>query len=124
MGVSTEILLKAEQNNLKIREIPMKIFYRVERPSTVNPLTHGLDVIFSTIKQLSMRHPLIFYGIPGVISLLIALGAGLMLIHLFNTTRYFSLPLAIITVGFGIAGAVLCSTAIIIWVLVSLIRER
>ena len=124
MGVSTEILLKAEQNNLKIKEVPIKILYRVEEPSTINPLTHALDVIFSTIKQLSMRHPLMFYGIPGVISLLVALGAGLMLIHLFNTTRYFSLPLAIITVGFGIAGAILCSTAIIIWVLVSLIRER
>ena len=123
MGVSTEILLKAEQNNLKIREVPMKIFYGVERPSTVNPLTHGLDVIFSTIKQLSMRHPLMFYGIPGVVSLLVALGAGLMLIHLFNATRYFSLPLAIITVGFGIAGAILCSTAIILWILVSLVRE-
>jgi len=96
----------------------------VEEPSTINPLTHALDVIFSTIKQLSMRHPLMFYGIPGTISLLIALGAGLMLIHLFNTTRYFSLPFAIITVGFGIAGAILCSTAIILWILVSLIREK
>jgi len=124
MGVSTEILLKAEQNNLKIKEIPIKIIYKVEHPSTINPLTHALDVIFSTIKQLSIRHPLIFYGIPGIISLLVALGAGLMLIHLFNATRYFSLPLAIITVGFGIAGAILCSTAIILWILVSLVRER
>jgi len=124
MGVSTEILLKAEQNNLKIKEIPIRISYRVEQASTINPLTHALDVIFSTIKQLSIRHPLIFYGIPGIISLLVALGVGLMLIHLFNTTRYFSLPLAIITVGFGIAGAILCSTAIILWVLVSLVRER
>ena len=124
MGVSTEILLKAEQNNLKIKGVPIKIFYKVEQRSTINPLTHALDVIFSTIKQLSMRHPLMFYGIPGVISLLVALGAGLMLIHLFNTTRYFSLPLAIITVGFGIAGAILCSTAIILWILVSLVREK
>jgi len=124
MGVSTEILLKAERNNLKIKEVPIRIFYKVERPSTINPLTHALDVIFSTIKQLSIRHPLMFYGIPGIISLLVALGTGLMLIHLFNATRYFSIPLAIITVGFGIAGAILCSTAIMLWILVSLIRER
>jgi len=124
MGVSTEILLKAEQNNLKIKEVPIKILYRVEEPSTINPLTHALDVIFSTIKQLSMRHPLMFYGIPGVISLLVALGAGLMLIHLFNATRYFSIPLALITIGFGAAGTILSSTAIIIWIIVSLIREH
>jgi len=124
MGVSTEILLKAEQNNLKIKEVPIRIFYNVGQPSTINPLTHALDVIFSTIKQLSIRHPLMFYGIPGIISLLVALGTGLMLIHLFNATRYFSLPLAIITVGFGMAGAILCSTAIMLWILVSLIREH
>jgi hypothetical protein len=75
------------------------------------------------IKQLSIRHPLIFYGVPGFISLLIALISGLMLIHLFNLTRYFSLPLAMITIGFGILGAILCSTAVLLWILVSIIRE-
>jgi len=123
-AVDSEILYKAAKLNLKIVEVPVNVEYRVPRPSKRGPILHALDVALSMIKQISMRHPLIFYGIPGVISFLIALASGLILIHLFNMTRYFSLPLAIITVGFGIAGAILCSTAIIIWVLVSLIRER
>jgi len=122
-GVSTEILIKASQNNLSIREVPIRIFYNVKSQSTLNPLIHGLDVVFSTVKHLSIRHPLLFYGIPGVILLVTALISGLMLIHLFNATRYFSLPLATITIGFGIAGILLCSTALIIWILVSLIME-
>jgi len=112
MGVSTEILLKAEERGLKIKEVPVKIIYSVEHPSTLNTLIHGLDVIFTTLKQLSIRHPL-----------LIALISGSMMIHLFNATRYFSLPLAMITIGFGIAGILFCSTALIIWILVSLIKE-
>lgn len=123
MGVSTEILLKAEERGLRIKEVPLKIIYDVERPSKINPVTHGLDVIFSTIKHLSVRHPLMFYGIPGTLCLLIALTAGIMLIHLFNLTRYFSLPLAVVAVGFGLLGAILCSTAIMLWILVSLIKE-
>jgi len=123
MGVSTEILLKAEERGLRIKEVPLKIIYDVERPSKINPVTHGLDVIFSTIKHLSVRHPLMFYGIPGTLCLLIALTAGIMLIHLFNLTRYFSLPLAVVAVGFGLLGAILFSTALIIWILVSLIKE-
>ena len=122
-AVDSEILYKAAKLNLKIVEIPVNVEYQVPRPSKREPF-HALDVALSMIKQVSMRHPLIFYGIPGVISLLIALISGLMLIHLFNMTRYFSLPLAIITVGFGIAGAILCSTAIILWILVSLVREK
>jgi len=123
MGVSTEILLRAEERGLKVKEVPVKIIYDVERPSKMNPITHGLDVIFSTIKHLSTRHPLMFYGIPGILCLLIALTAGIMLIHLFNLTRYFSLPLAVVAVGFGLLGAILCSTAIMLWILVSLIKE-
>jgi len=71
---------------------------------------------------LSIRHPLLFYGIPGSILLIIALISGLMLIELFNLKRYFSLPLAMITVGCGVLGAILCSTAVMLWILVSLIR--
>ena len=123
MGVSTEILLRAEEMGLRIKEVPVKIIYDVERPSKMNPIIHGLDVIFSTIKHLSIRHPLIFYGVPGVLCLLTALVSGLMLIHLFNLTRYFSLPLAVVAVGFGLLGAILCSTAIMLWILVSLIKE-
>jgi glycosyltransferase involved in cell wall biosynthesis len=123
MGVSTEILLKAEESALKIREGPVKIIYSVEHPSKISPLIHGLDVIFSTIKHLSIIHPLIFYGLPGFLSLLIALSSGLILVHLFNLTRYFSLPLAMVTLVFVILGAILCSTALILWILISLIRE-
>jgi glycosyltransferase involved in cell wall biosynthesis len=123
MGVSTEILIKAVQNNLSIKEVPVEIFYKVEQPSTLNPLIHGIDVVFSTIKHLSIRHPLLFYGIPGSILLIMALISGLMLIELFNLNRYFSLPLALITVGCGIIGAILCSTAVILWVLISLMKE-
>jgi len=124
MGISTEILLKAEEKGLKIIEVPIRIFYNVESPSTMSPLEHALDVIFSTIKHLSIRHPLIFYGMPGIICLFVALVSGLVLIQLFNISRYFSLPLAMITIGFGVAGIILCSTAVMLWVLVSLIKEK
>jgi glycosyltransferase involved in cell wall biosynthesis len=122
-AVDSEILYKASERGLKIVEVPVSVEYKVPKPSKKGPIFQALDVSLSMIKQLSIRHPLIFYGVPGFISLLIALISGLMLIHLFNLTRYFSLPLAMITIGFGILGAILCSTAVILWVLISLMRE-
>jgi len=122
-AVDSEILYKASERGLKIVEVPVRVEYRVPKPSKKGPIFQALDVSLSMIKQLSIKHPLIFYGVPGFIFLLIALLSGLVLIHLFNLTRYFSLPLAMITVGFGILGAILCSTALILWILVSLIRQ-
>jgi len=122
-AVDSEILYKASELGLKIVEVPIGVEYRVPRPSKRGPVLHALEVLLGMVKHLSMRHPLLFYGLPGVVSLLIALASGLMLIHLFNLTRYFSLPLAMITLGCGILGAILCSTALMLWILVSLIKE-
>jgi len=57
MGASTEILLKAEEFGLKIVELPIKVSYAVEKLSTHNPILHGLDVVLSTMKHLSIRRP-------------------------------------------------------------------
>jgi len=122
-AVDSEILYKASELGLKIVEVPVGVEYRVPRPSKRGPVLHALDVLLGMVKHLSMRHPLLFYGLPGAISFLIALMSEIILIHLFNLTRYFSLSLAMVAVGFGLLGAILCSTAIILWVLVGLIRE-
>jgi len=122
-AVDSEILYKASKLGLKIIEAPIGVEYKVPRPSKSGAVLHALDVLLGMVKHLSIRHPLLFYGLPGVVSLLIALVSGLMLIHLFNLTRYFSLPLAVVAVGFGLLGAILCSTAIMLWILVSLIKE-
>ncbi|AFS79998.1 glycosyl transferase family protein [Candidatus Nitrosopumilus koreensis AR1] len=72
MGVSTEILIKANKANLKIFEIPVTILYE-GNTSTHHPVSHGASVIVSTMKFISIERPLKFYGIPGVVLLSIGL---------------------------------------------------
>jgi glycosyltransferase involved in cell wall biosynthesis len=79
--------LKARVRGLKLENV--KIVDRILSRDEVAKLLSKADALI-----LPLRHPLVFYGIPGVICLLIALVSGLMLIHSFNLTRYFSLPLA------------------------------
>ncbi len=123
MAASTEILLKASESNLRIQEIPTIIKYNSDS-STHNPVRHALDVLFGHIKQLTFRHPLMIYGIPGAILSGIALVTGLFLLRLFNAEGYFSLPLALVAVGFGIIGALFITVALIVWTMISLFRER
>ena len=72
MGVSTEILIKASNLELKIAEVPIKVNYDGDT-STHDPVSHGTSVILSTIKFTSIHNPLKFYGIPGIIFLIIGL---------------------------------------------------
>lgn len=123
MGASTELLLKAKEKGLRIKEIPIKVDYKVENPSTQNPIYHGLDVLLSTIKHLSIRHPLLFYGLPGTLALILAVIFYAWALQIYTSTRQLVTNITLIAIGATIIGLTLLTTAIILWTLVSLIRE-
>ncbi len=124
MGASTEILLKAREKGLKIKEIPIKINYDVAQPSTHNPFYHGLDIALSTVKHMSIRHPLLFYGVPGFIALLTAMAFWIWTFQIFATTRQVITNIALVAIGATIIGLMLLTTAVILWVLVSVVKEK
>ena len=123
MGVSNEILIKASKQGLKIVEVPIIILYD-GNTSTHNPISHGTSVLISTLKFISMEHPLKFYGIPGIAFLLIGLVFLIFTIHLFTETRQILLSSAIIGVGSVIFGIVLIQSSIILYAMVNLIRMK
>ena len=65
MSVSTEILLKISNNGLSIAEVPITVSYTGDT-STEHPVSHGSHVIGTTLKYVSIKHPMYFYGIPGI----------------------------------------------------------
>ena len=123
MGISTEILIKASSKNFRISEVPIKILYNGET-STHNPITHGSSVIISTIKYTSLQRPLTFYGIPSVIFLLIGSIFSYLAIQYYVEIGRLSTNLTIVGTAAILIGIVLLITAILLFSLVSVVRER
>jgi len=123
MGVSTEILIKADKKDLKILEVPIKILYLGDT-STHNPVGHGASVILSTMKFISIEHPLKFYCIPGIIFLAIGLYFTVWTIQSFTESRQILTNLALIGIGSIILGAMLTMTSIMLFSITTLIREK
>ncbi len=123
MGVSTEILIKADKQKLKIKEIPITILYEGET-STHNPIAHGTSVILSTMKFISIEHPLKFYGIPGIGFLLMGLFFAIWTIQEFTSTGRIITNISLIGVGSIIFGMILTMTSIMLFSLVNVVRER
>jgi glycosyltransferase involved in cell wall biosynthesis len=123
MGVSTEILIKASKKGFKIKEVPIKILYEGDT-STHHPVSHGISVIMSTMKFISIEHPLKFYGIPGIIFLGIGLFFIIWTIDAFTATRQIITNVSLIGIGSIIFGTMLTMTAIMLYSLVNVVRER
>jgi glycosyltransferase involved in cell wall biosynthesis len=121
MAISTEILLKASQQNLRIVEVPIKVKY-FKDSSTHNPLSHGASVMAHLLRHISFKRPLLFYGVPGVVLLVISSLFIYNALELFSNTRYVSTNMVIISLGISIMGILLLSTSAIIYTLVSLFR--
>ena len=122
MGISTEILIKASSKNLRISEVPIKIFYHGQT-STHNAVSHGTSVIISTIKYTSIERPLIFYGIPSTIFLIIGVIFSYMAIQYYVDVGRLSTNLTIIGATTVLIGIVFLITAILLFSLVSVVRE-
>ena len=122
MGISTEILIKSSNLGLKIVEVPTEIQYEGDT-STQNPVSHGTEVLMSTLKYISIERPLRFYGIPSFILFTIGL------IFTFFATQYYAevgrlnTNLTLIATGTLVIAVILIVTAILLYSLVSVVRE-
>ena len=122
MGVSTEILIKAEEVGLRVGEAPISVRY-LEDSSTHNPLVHGVDVALSTFKHLSLRRPLLFFGVPGLISLLVSVFMWAFTFRNYTLSKVFSTGLAVTSLTTTLVGLSLLTTGVIIWVMVSIRKD-
>jgi glycosyltransferase involved in cell wall biosynthesis len=123
MGVSTEILIKANNKKFRITEVPITILYEGDT-STHNAVSHGASVILSTMKFISIEHPLKFYGLPGIVFLAIGLFFAVWTIQVFTQTRQIITNIALIGVGSTLIGTVMILTSIMLFSLVNVVRER
>jgi len=123
MGASAEILLKAEEAGLRIGEVPISVGYH-EDSSTLNPVAHGLGVVLSIVKHLSIRRPLLFFGVPGFVSMLFSVFMWVFTFRDFSVTKTFSTNQAVIALTSTFVGLSLITTSLIIWVMISVVREN
>jgi glycosyltransferase involved in cell wall biosynthesis len=124
MAVSTEILLRASEKKLSTTEVPITINYDIKDTSTHNPISHGIGVLYSVLQYVSLRHPLAFYGLPGIVLLGVAALFLRNALHLFSTTGYVSTNMILISVGIAVVGVVLLATAAIVYTLIALLKGR
>lgn len=124
MKISTEILIRAGAKNLTIKEVPITVNYDVKNGSTHNALSHGFGLLFGVIQYISLKHPLISYGLPGVILLVLSGNFAYGVLDLFSNTRFISINMILLSVSTAIIGIVLLTTGSILFSIAAMLKKR
>jgi len=124
MGADSEILIKAKQAGLRIAQVPVTMSYSGPKTSTHNPMYHWLDVFFSLVKFVSIRHPLLFYGGFSAIMFLIATVFGVQTLDYYTRWGRVVTNLALVSIAAGILGFLSFFTGVILFTLITLIRDE
>jgi glycosyltransferase involved in cell wall biosynthesis len=124
MGVDSEILMKAKENGLKTIEIPINVSYNVIKPSKHNFLLQTAQVVLSIARHNSTRRPLLFYGLPGLGAVVVALGVWIWVFQPFLGTGQVLIAHIFTATVLAIFGLFLLSVSLTLWLLSGQAKER
>ena len=124
-GIETEQLSRAIKNGFRVTEVPITVKYKgLEKTSKKNPVAHGAELIGLALRIIVEERPLLFFGVPAALLLMLGLASGVYLLWYFNETRYFSIPIALITLGALFTGVTLFIASLILYAVARLKRKE
>jgi glycosyltransferase involved in cell wall biosynthesis len=123
MAVSTEILLKISNKGLSLAEVPITVSYNGDT-STQSPVPHGVAVLMNTLKFISVKHPIPFYGFPGIALIITGSVIGYQFLYAYLNKQVIFLGSLMAAIILFLVGTILCMTAVLLFSMATLMRER
>ena len=113
-----EQLESLAEKGFRISEIPVEILYEgLEKTSKKNFITHGGELILASLFMIISRRPIMYLALPGTIFISLGLVFALLTLLLFNSERYFSLPMSILAGSLMMMGSLLILSSMFIYIL-------
>lgn len=121
-NVESDMILFYLERNLKIMEVPITVRYDVPHKHKKNPVYHGLDIIMHIIGLISYRRPLLTFGVPGMILVVVGFISGGYVYQRLVTEGVFHYILSMMIILFMVLGLLLMTTALILNSLIKIVE--
>jgi glycosyltransferase involved in cell wall biosynthesis len=121
MAAASEMQFLASDARLRVCEVPIEIRYfgEVKR----NPIGQGLDVLNGIIRLVSLRRPLLFFGLPGLLVVVLGVFLALDVVLTFDRVHVLLVGQLIFAVAFMIIGVLSLFTSVVLNALQGLRNE-
>lgn len=127
MAADSELLKDAARIGLRIGETQISVKYGIGKTSTHNPLYITMDVFLGVVKMVSIRHPLLFYGVPGLALIVSGIYFAVHSLQLFTQSQVINnLVMTYELLGFSLTlfGLLVFFTGVILFTLTTVVRRR
>jgi glycosyltransferase involved in cell wall biosynthesis len=125
-SVESEMQMLAHEHGLLVVDTPITVVYR-EKPKR-NVFHHGMQVLTGVLRLIGQYRPLLFFGVPGVILLLLGLSWGGYVVEIFRRLQVLAVGYTMLSLLLSISGLVILSTGIILHsvrgLLVDILRDK
>jgi len=120
-----EQLKTLTQKGFEVKEIPIEIKYNgLEKTSKKNLITHGGELILASLFMIITRRPIMYLAFPGTLLLFAGFFFGFYSLYLFNTVRYFSIPMSVLSGILVILGSLFILSSMFIYILAKMPNKQ
>lgn len=114
MGASVEILLQARTQGLRVKEVSATCNYDGVENSK-NSVRHGASVLMTLLKLVVEDRPLVYLGLPGILSLVLGIFFGAWMLRSYAMEQRIITNQALAAMAFVLIGFFFLSTAITLY---------
>jgi glycosyltransferase involved in cell wall biosynthesis len=121
-SVESEMQFLIKEHRLTVCEVPIVVNYD-EKPKR-NPVAHGLQVLNGILRMIGQNRPLFFFGVPGLLIMLVGLVLGFTVIDSYNMYSKLAVGTALIAITLCLIGIFSLFTGIILHTIRAYMTER
>ena len=120
MSASSELQFAIGRSGLRLAEVPIDVTYmdRAKR----NPIRHGVGVLSRLLVLISLRQPMLLFGIPGLILVAAGLAFGIRVLAIYSDTRELAVGNALGMILLFLAGLLALFSALMLQAMKELMR--
>jgi len=120
MSASSEIQFAIGKSGLRVAEVPIDVSYTDK--TRRNPVGHGISVLGRLLVLISLKQPLLLFGVPGLALVAGGLAMGARVLAIYGDTRELAVGNALGTILLCLAGLLALFAALMLQAIKELLR--
>jgi len=123
-NVESDMIAHFVANGLVLREVPIDVRYEVPNKHKKHPVSHGMGVLTRLISLVSYRRPLLVFGLPGGIFVIIGIVTGSLAFTDYYATSKFPFAMSMVSMLFLIMGMLMVIAGVILNTLMIIVKDE